>query len=1438
MTISGGGDATPPTVGVTGTATTGTATKLVFSVQPSNAIAGASNSPAVSVYIEDTYGNVVTTATNSISMAIGTNAGGGTLSGTTPVNAVNGVATFSNLSINKSGNGYTLVASGTSLTSATSTTFNITASTATQLAFGVQPSNTVSTASIAPSITVLVEDAYGNIVNATTSITVAIGTNPNSGTLSGTKTVSASAGTATFSGLSIDKSGNGYTLSASATSLPTATSSAFNITVGTASKLVFNAQPTSATAGVSISPAVTVYVEDAGNNLVTTATNSISMAIGTNPGGGTLSGTTPVNAVNGVATFSNLSINKSGTGYTLVASGTSLTGATSNTFNISFGALSKFAFSTIGTQSADAPFSVTITAQDAYGNTVTSFASTVAMTITAGNTVAPATSNAFSSGVLAQNFTVLQSGSSQVLTATSGTASGPSNSFTVSAFASSSTDYFRTNASSADWANIATWQGSHDGTNWYTATAYPTSSATSILVQNSITISTSVTSSKLIISSGIININGSNGNLNNSGTITGATASTLLVNSGGTYTHALDGGTIPTAAWNNTSTCVVSGITATSPAGLGQSFGNFTWSSVLSSDVELNSALTTINGTFTFSSNNASGNLILSTNNALTLNITGNLSVQGNSSTLILTNGTSSPTVNIAGNLSITNGSQLDFADGSGAGMINLKGSYTTSGASSCNETNSANGSYTYYYYYGYVYSGNSGGASNGKINFIGTNQTLSNSATGDLSNVDLTINSGTTVTLQSGFAINNGPTSYFNGFFSYYYADLSTLTVANGGVLICGTNSITGVSKATSGSTTTMNSTFVLSSGGSLQMASQYGITASATGSSGGNIQTATRTFNGGANYIYNGTSAQSTGNGLPTALTDSLTINNSAGVTLSQATAINSPGKILLRNGVFTNANTLTLSTGSTVIRDNGSLSAAPTFNTMVDVIYTDLGANASAVTAGNELPSSSTGLGNLTINKITSNGTITLGKAITVNKNLTLTAGTLDASTSSFGIAVLGNWTNNSGFTQRNSTVSFAGSSVQTIGGSVSTAFSGLTINNAAGVTLIDGTNNVNKTVSGLLTLTSGMLTTSSTNLLALSSTATTNLAVSAYTNTSYINGPMQRTGNTAFIFPVGKSTCYQPIALTAPADGNPYTFTAEYIHSSAQALGNILTGSNLQTVSSCDYWNLNYAGGSTLPTSIGVTLYWNQNNSCDAVTNAEAIAHFNGTKWDVIGVGAYNLTGNATNGSINFMGASSFSPFSLGTTSTTSNPLPIILDYFTATKETGYNKLTWKVECTSSSSSFDVERSYDGSSFTAINTVNISSPTDCSVPFNYNDYNSAGAKVYYRIKMVDVDGNITYSNIELILSDANMLELMSIQPNPVRGDANLKVSASATQNIELSIMSIDGKELQRKIMQVQAGTSLINLSTSMLSNGIYFVKGIFANGQTNTIKFVKQ
>src|SRR4029077_7331320 len=190
-------------------------------------------------------------------------------------------------------------------------------------------------APIAPAVQVSAQDGLGNTdPTFTGNLTVALGTNPGGGTLSGTTTVAATAGVGTFATLTIDKVGTGYTLTAAASGLTGATSSAFNVVPGAATHLLFTVQPTSTTAGSVITPAVQATALDAQGNTVTTFTGTFSVALGANPGSATLSGTLSAAAVGGEAAFGDVSLNRTGTGYPLTAAATGLTAATSTAFNI------------------------------------------------------------------------------------------------------------------------------------------------------------------------------------------------------------------------------------------------------------------------------------------------------------------------------------------------------------------------------------------------------------------------------------------------------------------------------------------------------------------------------------------------------------------------------------------------------------------------------------------------------------------------------------------------------------------------------------------------------------------------------------------------------------------------------------------------------------------------------------------------------------------------------------------------------------------------------------------------------------------------------------------------------------------------------------------------------------------------------------------------
>ena len=400
------------------TVTVQAASQLVFSQQPTSTQAGSSITPAITVQIQDANGDLANTNTASVTIAIGTNPGGGTLGGTTTVNAVNGVATFSNLSINKTGTNYTLTASSSGLTSAPSSAFNVTPGNPTQLQFAQQPSNTQAGSSITPAVTVQILDANNNLVHtgtgSTASVSMAIGTNPSGGTLTGTTTVNAVGGVATFSNLSINKVGNGYTLVASSSGLTGATSNAFNIGAGTvsASNSTVSANPASVPADGSTASTITVTLLDSGGNPV--SGKNVTLTAGS--GSSTITVVNGTTNASGQATFKVTDTKAEGVTYTAKDTSDSITITPTATVTFTAGTVN----ATTSTVSANpgsvvadgvSTSTITVTLKDVNNNPVSG--KTVTLTPGGGNsTINPASATTNTSGVA--TFTVTDSTVEQI----------------------------------------------------------------------------------------------------------------------------------------------------------------------------------------------------------------------------------------------------------------------------------------------------------------------------------------------------------------------------------------------------------------------------------------------------------------------------------------------------------------------------------------------------------------------------------------------------------------------------------------------------------------------------------------------------------------------------------------------------------------------------------------------------------------------------------------------------------------------------------------------------------------------------------------------------------------------------------------------------------------------------------------------------------------
>jgi hypothetical protein len=301
-----------------------TATSLAFTTQPgtSNTAAAALGTQPV-VTIEDAGGNVVNTANASVILSItaGTGTTGAVLSGMATVAAVNGVAAFSGLSINLAGTGYTLTATSAGLTNAISNALAVSAGALDHIT--ISPTNPSVSGSGNQTYTAQGLDSANNAISGLSYIWSC--TNSTAGTINSSGVFTAGTAAGSYPNVIQSVSG-GKTGTASVT-----------IVARAANKLAFTTQPSTSNIMTTVfgtQPMVTV--EDAGGNVVNTSNAGVTLSItaGKGANGAVLSGTAMVAAVNGVVSFSGLSINLAGTGYTLTATSTGLTNAVSTNFDI------------------------------------------------------------------------------------------------------------------------------------------------------------------------------------------------------------------------------------------------------------------------------------------------------------------------------------------------------------------------------------------------------------------------------------------------------------------------------------------------------------------------------------------------------------------------------------------------------------------------------------------------------------------------------------------------------------------------------------------------------------------------------------------------------------------------------------------------------------------------------------------------------------------------------------------------------------------------------------------------------------------------------------------------------------------------------------------------------------------------------------------------
>lgn len=480
-----------------------------------------------------------------------------------------------------------------------------------------------------------------------------------------------------------------------------------------------------------------------------------------------------------------------------------------------------------------------------------------------------------------------------------------------------------------------------------------------------------------------------------------------------------------------------------------------------------------------------------------------------------------------------------------------------------------------------------------------------------------------------------------------------------------------------------------------------------------------------------------------------------------------------------------------------------------------------------------------GDLTLNSTVAGQIIDLGCAGNINATgnvilIAQAAGNIDMSLTLDGfISLGGSFTRTSGFgvlTMGNSSkIIYNGTGTQQITGNAGSGgdsfeFTNIEIDNSSGNRL---TLTGEVLMTKHLTLTNGIVESSSSNKLIIDGGSS-----DVGSATSFVDGPLQKKKGGAFTFPLGDNDVYAPLTITNPGGSGDYT--AQFFNSSYSNTSSMV--GELHQISKIEYWNIEKTAGN----DVTATFSWSdaEQSGINDLTTLR-VARFDGSDWT--SEGANNILGGigaGVSGSITSNSLTSYGPFTFGSTNSSSNFLPIELDYFRGIylNENKVVQLEWKTVSENNNDYFEIERSRNGYDFESIGTVSGYGFSTTPIVYNYEDERPLTGLIYYRLKQVDFDGNFDYASIITIQIGHQHLGQVQLYPNPTVDYIFLKMpQIEQDAPLNLRIVNIAGQILSEQTIPFYAQTQQIDLT--QFPSGFYFLEMSIGEEQ-NVVKFQKE
>jgi hypothetical protein len=278
-----------------------------------------------------------------------------------------------------------------------------------------------------------------------------------------------------------------------------------------------------------------------------------------------------------------------------------------------------------------------------------------------------------------------------------------------------------------------------------------------------------------------------------------------------------------------------------------------------------------------------------------------------------------------------------------------------------------------------------------------------------------------------------------------------------------------------------------------------------------------------------------------------------------------------------------------------------------------------------------------------------------------------------------------------------------------------------------------------------------------------------------------------------------------SATFNTSSNPITFSFAF------SKGSQATVSNVQYL-------MKYVNGSNTVVQTAPVAY--VNNTCTSIPRPGAMST---NDYQIVAI--YTVTVGNGNTSNSYIGYDDFA--TNGTLSAI--VLPVNFSAFRAEMNNTGVSLTWSVGTEDNLTSYEIEKSIDGSDYSKIGLVNATGRTS----YSFLDARPS-TTAYYRIRSVDAMGRYTYSSIAFVKEGKSIIILKAF-PTPFTKTVSVQHATAGAGSL-ITVSSQDGR-LVKSVLPVQ-GTQQTDIDLSGTTAGIYLLRFVDSNGSSQTLKILKK